>query len=652
MIKKVLSCWREHIYAFSIIIAGWIFLSGNIVLAADIMEEEQILLSLYYEPEDLNVFSSARRTQPLTEVAENVTVIDAQTIREMNAHSVADILNRVPGLFVNFNHEFGASSLISIQGSQQRHVLTMLDGMAWNNLIEGVADTRPIPVGIIDRIEIIKGPASSAWGSALGGIVNIITKSAGRTGTNPKGTLQAAWGEHHTIDGQAQIVGTAGKADYYFYAGYQSSNGLESSRYFDMPHVYSKIRLPLWDTADFKMTFGYSDVATNLGNFSKRNLSSTADLHSCIGTASLETNLTSNLHMTTSCHIFKQGFDLHLDPMMNDTESSLFSQTDTDREKIGVVAQWLWRCGRQTLTWGVEREQGEVEQLYRTGTMLQQWGIPPETLTDMEITRWAVFLNDTIPWGRYTLTFGIRYDDNDISGDFISPSLGLTRRVGENSLLRLSVARGFTIPPLTATSGGDFFLAPNSDLDPEEIWSWQMGFETTGLRYCWLKGTLFYHQLNDALVREYRGGGPPAYNDQYFNSGEEERKGLEFEVETIAFHGVSLSMGGSVVDISPEKEEGSETMYTCQAGIRYEDQNVWRAELFGHYIWWDYDPSYESENDIVLWDFNCSRKIYKTKTMCTELFFSVHNLFDGAQYLLVDNENPGRWIEAGIRLDF
>jgi vitamin B12 transporter len=574
----------------------------------------------------------------------------------MNAHSVADILNRVPGLFVNFNHEFGASSLISIQGSEQRHVLVMLDGMAWNNLIEGVAETRPIPVGIIERIEIIKGPASSVWGSALGGVVNIITKSAGTTDGAPEGTLQAAWGEHHTIDGQAQIAGSAGKADYYFYAGYQSSNGLQFSRYFDMPHLYSKIRLPLWDTADFQMTFGYSDVATNLGDFSHRNFSSTADLHSCIGTASLETALTSELHMTASWHVFQQGFDLNMDRLasipMQHAGSSLFSRTNTEREKIGVDAQWVWTCGRQTLTWGVERETGEVEQLYRTGLMLQQWGIPPETLTEMEMTRWAFFLNDTIPWGRYTLTLGIRYDDNDITGDFISPSVGLTRRVGENSLLRLSVARGFTMPPLTATSGGDFLLDPNPDLDPEEIWSWQMGFETTGWRYCWLKGTLFYHEISDALVREYEGGGPPAYNDRYINGGEEDRKGLELEAETIPFHDISLSVGGSVVDISPQKAEGAETMYTCQAGIRYDDQDAWRAELSGHYIWWDYAPSYESKNDIILWDFNCSRKIHETGKTCTELFLTVHNLFDGSQYLIADNENPGRWIEAGIRLNF
>jgi len=94
----------------------------------------------------------------------------------MNAHTVAELLNRVPGIFVNFHQDFGATSFFHIQGSDPRHVLVLLDGISWKFLSSGSVETNSIPVGIIERIEIIKGPASSAWGSSLGGIINIITR--------------------------------------------------------------------------------------------------------------------------------------------------------------------------------------------------------------------------------------------------------------------------------------------------------------------------------------------------------------------------------------------------------------------------------------------------------------------------------------------
>jgi vitamin B12 transporter len=159
---------------------------------AEPTEEMQTIL-MYYNEEDL-VITPTRFPKPISNVAENITVITAKDIDEMNAHTIAEVLERVPGLFVSFNRDFGATSLMIIQGSEQRHVRVQVDGVPWNLLSEGAAETNSIPTGIIQRIEVVKGPASSAWGSALGGIINIITKPAGTTKT-PSGTLSMSYGE-------------------------------------------------------------------------------------------------------------------------------------------------------------------------------------------------------------------------------------------------------------------------------------------------------------------------------------------------------------------------------------------------------------------------------------------------------------------------
>ncbi|HLD29275.1 MAG TPA: TonB-dependent receptor plug domain-containing protein, partial [bacterium] len=152
-------------------------------------EEEMEVLRLFYSEKAL-VVSSTRHPKPISQVAENITIVTAREIEEMNAHTVAEVLNRIPGVFINFGQgvgSFGSASLIYIQGSEDRHVFVLVDGVAWNFLSSGAAETNAIPVGIIERIEMIKGPASSAWGSSLGGVINIITKPAG-TAARPAGS--------------------------------------------------------------------------------------------------------------------------------------------------------------------------------------------------------------------------------------------------------------------------------------------------------------------------------------------------------------------------------------------------------------------------------------------------------------------------------
>src|SRR3989339_884580 len=107
-------------------------------------EEEMEILRLFYKEKDL-VTSATRYPKPVSQAAENITVITAKEIEDMNAHTVAEALNRTPGLFVNSNQDFGAASLISIQGSEPRHVLVLIDGIPWNFMSEGSAETRPIP---------------------------------------------------------------------------------------------------------------------------------------------------------------------------------------------------------------------------------------------------------------------------------------------------------------------------------------------------------------------------------------------------------------------------------------------------------------------------------------------------------------------------
>jgi vitamin B12 transporter len=619
-------------------------------------EEEMKILRMFYKEKDL-VVSPTRHPKPISQVAENITVVTAKEIEEMNAHTVAEVLNRRPGLFLNFNQDFCAASLIYIQGSEERHVLVLVDNVPWNFLNSGAAETNSIPVGIIERIEIIKGPASSAWGSSLGGVVNIITKKAG-TAKRPSGSLSGSYGEEQTQDYRAEVSGPAGPIGYYVYGGRQYSDGLMPSRDFENNTIYSKFRIPFSDDMDISLSMGYSEPEIGLGDFPSGDIIQKGECRTFFTTGSVNAALTAELSVNFSLYRFDQKSVLMNDALglgMLGSAGELYLDTTYDEAKTGGTGRLTWTHGAHTAVLGMDIEKGVLDQTLHAGTFLQAMGLPEITCTNPDIEKWAFYANDTIVIDRWSITPGIRYDHNSITGSFTSPSLGITYLLGEETIARASAARGFTIPPLSWTSGGGLFLDPNPNLEPEKVWSYQAGIESAALRYLWVKGTIFRHELEDALIIEPFGGSPPAFNDIHVNRGDIRRQGLELEAETIPIYNVSFMAGFSYVDMDPPNERGSEDMYTYNIGIGYHKKSF-RAQLFGHYVDWGFDDiskqQWNAGYDNFIWDLNLSKRIYSNESVDAQLFLTGHNIFNGSQYTFGESKNPDRWVETGIRIDF
>jgi len=301
---------------------------------------------------------------------------------------------------------------------------------------------------------------------------------------------------------------------------------------------------------------------------------------------------------------------------------------------------------------GIDADRGRLDQTLNNGPFLQAIGAPDATHAQPAITRWALFANDTIALDRFTLTPGLRYDHNSIIGAFVSPSLGATYLLGKDTLARASVARGFTMPPLSTTSVGGLFLDPNPNLQHESVWSYQAGLESALARWGWVKGTVFYHDLDNAIARQRIGPGPPANNDLPVNRGGSKRQGLELEAETLPFHDFAVAAGLAYVHIKSDSDLESRDKYTYSLGLKYDDRKTMQAQVFGHYVWWDLDGSFQADYGNFIWDLNVARKILETGPLTTGIFFTVHNLFNSDQYTFVDNKNPERWLEAGLNITF
>ena len=601
-------------------------------------EEEMRILRMYFKEEEL-VIAPTRAPKSLSQVAENVTVITTKEIEGMNAHTVAEVLERVTGVFVEFlGHDFGSDANLYIQGSKERHVLVLLDGVPWNTLSEGRTVINSIPVRIIKRIEIIKGPASSSWGSSLGGVINIVTKDAGNNG-KATGVVSASYGERNTQDYNAEISGKAGTVGYYLYAGRQDSDGLRNNRDFKNDNFYSKLDIPLSSDIKLMFTAAYSEPRINhYGDIPNFYYNSTGIDRTFFITSFLSARFTQELRFEASFYTFKQKFIL--DEVYN---GAPYKKSIFDDETRGGSGKLIWAHDIHTVVLGTDISRGHLDQ-----TNIDYWTEETSRMYP-RISKWAVFANDTISIGKLSITPGIRHDHNNVSGDFTSPSLGATYSLAEHTILRASVAKGFTSPPLLFTTSGTSKLDPNPSLKPEKVWSYQAGIESWMADNLKANITIFHHEMEDELIKEKVTG---TSKKKYVNKGKTKRDGVEIDVETVSFYNISLKTGFAYVHKKFYLEEDtSEDNYAYNIIVKYDDSKSFSAQLAGNYTWWDLEFT-DTAYDTFIWDLNLNKKIYSAEKTSAEIFLTAHNIFNGSHYTYDKRKNPRRWMEAGLRLKF
>ena len=627
-------------------------------------ETEQEML-LYYDWNELHVEAPTRRPTRIKDVAENISVITAQEIAEMNAHSVNEILRTVTGMRIGFSEYYAGSGTNHIHTSSYQHNLILLDGVRINDVDQGFTYTTGIPVQIIDRIEIVKGPASSAWGSALGGVINIITKT-GTQNSRPTGAVYGSYGERKSRDLRVDAGGGRRKFRYYLYAGRLDTDGLvpadpssdlSPDRFADSKNAYAKVNFD--PSKDIALTFSaayWRDRHLNVIRL-ERDWQNPFGVDDYFVRGKLEAGLAPEVKLDLNLHYFNNVFTDHYTVLGNGLAGNagdFHHEYIYDNSTYGGDIRLTWDKGRHSMLLGVEYYDGENDKSARYGSFLQSSGaFPLESLGVAEVTNEAVFFNDTIRWDRFAITPGLRYDHVNISDvlveDWLNPSLGMTYKITEDTLVRATVARGFVRPGTNRVTGltGTFGYAGNPELESQTAWSYQAGIESAAIKNMHLKADLFYHRLEDTWFFNRNIG-------LLDNGGITKKKGFELEATAGPFEKFTPGLGFTYVRLN-ELEDKSGEFYCLNAKLRYKDRRIGTVTLFGQYLWLGTLQSVQVGSpryDDMLWDLHYNKEILTTERTRTDFFFSVRNLFSGANYS--DNYflNPARWVEAGLRFHF
>lgn len=152
------------------------------------------------------VVTASRTPQARENVIGDVTVIDRAEIERMGTGSMTDLLRLQPGVQISTNGGAGTSSSVYLRGTNADHVVVLIDGLRINSSTSGTTSFENIPLGQIEKIEILRGPASSLYGAdAIGGVIQIFT----RKNLSGKPLINAAvgLGSYHTKTAEFGING-------------------------------------------------------------------------------------------------------------------------------------------------------------------------------------------------------------------------------------------------------------------------------------------------------------------------------------------------------------------------------------------------------------------------------------------------------------
>ena len=155
---------------------------------------------------DEAVVTASRISEPLNATLHDVSVIDREQIERAGQSTLIEILQTQPGIEITSNGGVGKTSGIFMRGTNTNHVLVLIDGVRVNSATAGTTTFENLPTALIDKIEILRGPAASLYGQdAIGGVIQIFTKKGSG---KPQFYVGIGYGTYETKTAEAGVHGT------------------------------------------------------------------------------------------------------------------------------------------------------------------------------------------------------------------------------------------------------------------------------------------------------------------------------------------------------------------------------------------------------------------------------------------------------------
>lgn len=408
---------------------------------------------------DTIIIEGSRLDQTATEIGSSVSVITADDIDQLGFDFALDAVASAPGVTVNQNGAYGGLASVRIRGAQSGQTLILIDGVPINDpsSTSGAADFSRVDTENIERIEVLKGPQSTLWGTdAIGGVISITTK---RYDAGLGGTAFGEYGSFNSFRGGVSVENGSDIGDFRLAITGTSSDGISKADEdngnseedgYQAFTLSGKGGFNLSDTTRLSANVTWTDTESDFDDFSSGAQGSVAD-----GDSSNETEeMSANVSLTTSL------FDDQLENLL------LFGYSDIDRQNFSGGFPSFGAEGDRL----IYRYQGTLPLNDRNKLA---FGIEREETSsgDAESTIDGLFaLYEFKPTEKVTLTGGIRLDDQDGFESVTTGRVAAAYNPTKALTLRASWGQGFKAPSIfqsTYICGFCGLIEPNTNLRPE-----------------------------------------------------------------------------------------------------------------------------------------------------------------------------------------
>jgi len=462
-----------------------------------------------------------------------VSVINRSQIEESDESAILPILNgRVPGLFVTergvtgFGVAQGSAGQISIRGiggNPTTGVLMLIDGHPQYMGIFG----HPLPdsyvASDVERVEVIRGPASILYGSnAMGGVINIITKKQTQSGIH--GNAKASIGSFNT----QKFMGSAGlkkdKFSAFVSANHDQTDGHRENSDFKINNSYLKLGYDI--NAHF-----YASTDLSLAGFKAADPGPDT-LHANPGE---RIDIIRGYWAFTLLNEFKKASGA-IKLFYNFGEHDITDGFHSTDHNYGInLYESLNFFKGSSITLGVDYMNygGIAENLIA----LNGNGI---VFADTTVSETGIygFVQQTI-LEKFTLNAGLRFQNHSVYGNQWIPSLGFAYNLGELIAWKGTISKGFRSPTIREL----FLWGPNPQLEPETIINYETGISKTFFNQkMFAEITLFAITGSNLIIN----AGPPV---GYLNSGEISNKGIELALNAEPTKSLKLNLTYSYINM-------------------------------------------------------------------------------------------------------